>query len=46
MKRIGARLSPYGKIVAIGSLSGERYYWFIDEHGAVAMLPAAVVEAP
>jgi len=38
-----AELKPYGKVGMIGSLSGERYYWFVDGN-AVAMMPASVVE--
>ena len=34
----------YGEVVAIGWV-GERYYWLVDRHGSVAMIPAIVLEA-
>ena len=36
--------TPYGRIEAIGSLSGERYYWMIDKHKVVSMIPASILE--
>jgi hypothetical protein len=39
-----AILEPYGKVGMIGSLSGERYYWFIQTDKSVSMMPASVVE--
>ena len=33
----------WGKIVAVGYV-GERYYWMIDKHGTVSMMPAISVE--
>ena len=57
MKRINlmdaARLSlgtqmPWGKIMAIGTIGSECYYWMVDEKPglvpSVAMMPASVVE--
>lgn len=41
---LGERVEPYGTVEAIGLLSGERYYWLIDKHGVVSMMPADVVE--
>ena len=29
----------------IGILDGERYYWMIDKHGTVSMMPAVIVES-
>jgi hypothetical protein len=37
-------VKPYGKIGAVGLLQGERYYWLIDKHGTVSMMPADVIE--
>ena len=34
----------WGKIAAVGTTSGERYYWVVDKHGDVAMMPAIMVE--
>jgi hypothetical protein len=39
-----AILEPYGKVGMIGSLSGERYYWFTQKDKSVSMMPASVVE--
>ena len=36
--------TQWGLVSAVGWTAGERYYWMIDEHGSVAMLPADVVE--
>ena len=33
-----------GRVAAVGILSGERYYWLIDKHGVVSMMPADAVE--
>lgn len=41
---IGTEVKPYGKVAAVGTTMGERYYWFVDEQGAVAMMPAIAVE--
>ena len=36
--------TQWGTVDAIGFV-GERYYWMIDKHGCVSMLPASVVES-
>lgn len=36
--------TKWGKIKAIGFISGERYYWMIDKYGCISMMPACVVE--
>jgi len=36
--------TPWGKIVAVGTVQGERYYWIEDGLGGIAMMPADVVE--
>lgn len=36
--------TPWGPIGAVGVVGGERYYWMIDKHGVVSMMPACVVE--
>jgi hypothetical protein len=44
---IGTVVEPWGKIYAVGSLSGEireRYYWLVDAGGNVSMMPADVIE--
>lgn len=41
----GQRVNPWGEIGAVGCIHGERYYWLIDCHGTVSMMPADVVEA-
>lgn len=28
----------------MGTVEGERYYWFVDKYGSVAMMPAVTVE--
>lgn len=33
----------FGKIESVGCISGERYYWIIDEHGTVSMMPEIAV---
>lgn len=43
---LGDTVKPYGKVVAVGKIEGEEYYWFIDKHGSVAMIPAVAVEKP
>jgi hypothetical protein len=35
---------PLGTVKAVGSVGGERYYWILDKHGTVSMMPADVVE--
>lgn len=42
MLRIGAS-TVYGRIGAIGSIGGERYYWCIKA-GVVSMIPAIAIE--
>jgi hypothetical protein len=34
----------WGRVVAIGFIGGERYYWMISRWGTVSMMPAFVVE--
>ena len=34
----------WGEVVAVGVIQGERYYWMIDKHGTVGMIPAVVAE--
>jgi len=34
----------FGVVSMIGNLHGERYYWMIDKHKSVSMIPADVVE--
>jgi hypothetical protein len=41
---IGTEVKPYGIIKAVGWTGGERYYWFEDKHGSVAMMPAYIIE--
>lgn len=36
--------TQWGNVAMIGVLSGERYYWMVDKHGSVAMMPASTVE--
>jgi len=44
--KLGTRIKPYGRIVAVGNgvSLGERYYWLIDKHGCVSMMPATEIE--
>jgi hypothetical protein len=42
--RIGEWYAPWGKLVMVGSLQGERYYWFVDAFGSISMMPACAVE--
>ncbi len=46
MLSLGDTAKPYGKVVAVGMIEGERYYWFVDKHGTVSMIPAVAVEKP
>lgn len=41
--RLGTE-TQWGAIGAVGLTGGERYYWMVDKHGSVAMMPACVVE--
>ena len=43
MIRLGTK-TQFGIIAMIGCIEGERYYWMIDRHGVVSMMPACVVE--
>ena len=36
--------TQWGKVEAIGILCGERYYWMIDKHKCVSMIPASMVD--
>lgn len=36
--------TEYGTVQAIGRIEGERYYWMVDEHGTVSMIPDFMVE--
>lgn len=36
--------TKWGKAVMVRTIEGERYYWFVDKHGTVAMIPAFMVE--
>lgn len=38
-------MTPWGRIAAVAYISGERYYFLINKHGTVSMLPADIVEA-
>jgi hypothetical protein len=45
--QLGRKVKGYGKVAAVGTINGERYYWLVDCRegmGAVAMLPASVLE--
>ncbi len=41
---LGTVVKPWGKVSAVGFTGGERYYWLIDEHGTVSMMPASLIE--
>lgn len=41
---LGTIVKPWGRVAAVGFTGGERYYWLIDEHETVSMMPASVVE--
>ena len=43
MKPLGT-MTRWGRVVMVGWV-GERYYWMVDKHGSVAMMPADIVEA-
>jgi hypothetical protein len=36
--------TKWGKIEMVGITGGERYYWMIDKHKVVSMIPALIVE--
>ena len=40
---IGTKVFPWGKIAAVATLKGERYYFFAEK--GVAMIPGNAVEA-
>ena len=54
--RIGETVKPYGEVAAIGTLGGERYYWFVIDDSkpgiygtrwgtqTISMMPACAVE--
>ena len=44
MLDIGQVVKPYGRVVAIMLTGGERYYFFIDKHKTVSMMPACSIE--
>ena len=41
--RIGT-MTRWGRIVAIGSIAGDRYYWVENQMMIVSMLPASMLE--
>jgi len=41
--RIGDKTN-WGHVGGIALLCGERYYFIVDKHGVVSMMPAVVVE--
>ena len=40
---VGTR-TKWGRVSAVGTVEGERYYWITDKHLSVAMMPAVMVE--
>jgi hypothetical protein len=36
--------TPEGVVQAVGITGGERYYWLVDAHGVVSMMPWFMVE--
>mgnify|MGYP003394548753 CR=1 FL=1 len=36
--------TKWGKIGAVGTTIGERYYWMVDKTGGVSMIPASTLE--
>ncbi len=36
-------MTKWGRIESVGWV-GERYYWMIDKHGCISMMPATDVE--
>lgn len=42
--KLGDKHPVYGKLAAKGMLDGERYYWFVDRYGCVAMIPADQID--
>lgn len=41
---IGSTVKPWGEIIAIAFLSGERYYFLQAKHGGISMMPWSAVE--
>lgn len=44
MINLGTIIEPWGKVAAVGITGGERYYWLINKHGTVSMIPATDIE--
>lgn len=44
MLMVGAVVPPWGRVVAVGTTGGERYYWLSGKSGIVSMIPAAMLE--
>jgi len=42
---LGTIVKHWGKVAAVGYISGERYYWLVDKRGSVSMMPADTVES-
>lgn len=42
---LGDSVKPYGEVVAVGTINGEKYVWFVHDDGAVAMIPRVVLDA-
>ena len=42
--KIGDTVKPYGKVVAVGTTGGERYYWLQSKSGCISMMPASAIE--
>lgn len=36
--------TPFGKVAAVGTILGERYYFFAQGKTGIAMMPAVVLE--
>jgi len=36
--------TKWGKIAAVGIITGERFYWMVSAEGVISMMPADVVE--
>lgn len=43
MINLDTNIKDYGKVAAVGNISGERYYWLI-KNGVVSMMPASFIE--
>lgn len=41
---LGTIVEPFGRVAAVLSLGGERYYHLIDRHGNVSKMPAVDIE--